>query len=266
MIDRASTPAPSKGIMVLAACVLLASAASAGPVKHPNLLFDREELAALKRKIETQPWAKTLWEKELSPNRNSSELFVRAMQYALYGDAAVGQSVKKDLLLRSNWDFHQWYGGALDWTDAAAYDLTYDGTYYLRQAEDGQRRVGAELEFAYPELSEELKLINLELRAGKPRSEALRNLADRTGVDDLSALVTMLIQTDKFGTSVAQSLRVQSDTLRTKRRQRAEEAAAKTGAKMVFPLVFCIFPAIWVVTIGPAAIKFVQVLFPMVHK
>jgi len=126
-------------------------------------------------------------------------------------------------------------------------------------------RVGSELAFAYPELSDELRLINLELRAGKPRAEALRNLADRTGVDDLSSLVTMLIQTDKFGTSVAQSLRVYSETLRTKRRQRAEEAAAKTGVKMVFPLVTCIFPAIWVVTIGPAAIRFVKVLFPMVE-
>lgn len=124
-------------------------------------------------------------------------------------------------------------------------------------------RVGHELAFAYPALAEELNLINLELRAGKPRAEALRNLADRTGVDDLSSLVTMLIQTDKFGTSVAQSLRVYSETLRTKRRQRAEEAAAKTGVKMVFPLVLCIFPAVWVVTIGPAAIRFVQVLFPM---
>jgi len=127
-------------------------------------------------------------------------------------------------------------------------------------------RVAAELNFAYPQLSEELKLINLELRAGKPRAEALRNLADRTGVDDLSSLVTMLIQTDKFGTSVAQSLRVYSETLRTKRRQRAEEAAAKTGVKMVFPLVFCIFPAIWVVTIGPAAIRFMTVLFPMIDN
>jgi tight adherence protein C len=127
-------------------------------------------------------------------------------------------------------------------------------------------RVASELEFAYPQLSSELKLINLELRAGKPRAEALRNLADRTGVDDLSSLVTMLIQTDKFGTSVAQSLRVYSETLRTKRRQRAEEAAAKTGVKMVFPLVFCIFPAIWVVTIGPAAIRFMTVLFPMIDN
>ena len=126
-------------------------------------------------------------------------------------------------------------------------------------------RVGSELAFAYPDLSNELRLVNLELRAGKPRPEALRNLADRTGVDDLQSLVTMLIQTDKFGTSVAQALRVYSETLRTKRRQRAEEAAAKTGVKMVFPLVFCIFPAIWVVTIGPAAIKFIKVLLPMVE-
>ena len=128
------------------------------------------------------------------------------------------------------------------------------------------QRVGTELTFAHPDLCDELKLINLELRAGKARSEALHNLAERTGVDDIRALVTMLVQTDKFGTSVAQSLRVHSETLRTKRRQRAEEAAAKTGVKMVFPLVFCIFPAIWVVTIGPAAIKFVQVIFPLAHN
>ena len=127
-------------------------------------------------------------------------------------------------------------------------------------------RVSEELAFAHPDLSSEMRLINLELRAGKARAEALRNFADRTGVDDISSLVTMLIQTDKFGTSVAQSLRVHSDVMRTKRRQRAEEAAAKTGVKMVFPLVFCIFPAIWVVTIGPAAIKFVQVLFPMAQN
>jgi tight adherence protein C len=127
-------------------------------------------------------------------------------------------------------------------------------------------RVSAELTFAHPDLSAELRLVNLELLAGTGRPQALRNLADRTGVDDLSSLVAMLVQTDKFGTSVAHSLRVFSDTLRTKRRQRAEEAAAKTGVKMVFPLVICIFPAIWVVTLGPAAIKFVQVLGPMGQK
>jgi len=127
-------------------------------------------------------------------------------------------------------------------------------------------RVGDELAFAHPDLSNELRLVNIELRAGKARTDALRNLADRTGLEDLVSLTTMLIQTDKFGTSVAQSLRVFSETLRTKRRQRAEEAAAKTGVKMVFPLVFCIFPAIWVVAIGPAALKFVQVIFPIAQN
>ncbi len=132
--------------------------------------------------------------------------------------------------------------------------------------DQAMQRVGDELEFAHPDLSNELRLVNLELRAGKGRVDALRNLAERTGVDDVASLVAMLIQTDRFGTSIAKSLRVHSETLRTKRRQRAEEAAAKTGVKMVFPLVFCIFPAIFVVTIGPAAIKFVTVLFPTINK
>jgi tight adherence protein C len=128
------------------------------------------------------------------------------------------------------------------------------------------QRVGEEIAFAHQALSDELRLVNLELRAGKGRTDALRALAERTGVDDLASLVAMLIQTDRFGTSVAQSLRVHAETMRTKRRQRAEEAAAKTGVKMVFPLVLCIFPAIWLVTIGPAAIKFVQVLTPMTQR
>ena len=128
------------------------------------------------------------------------------------------------------------------------------------------QRVSEELALAHPELCEELRLVNLELRAGKPRGEALRNLGERTGVDDLTSLTAMLIQTDRFGTSVARSLRVHSETMRSKRKQRAEEAAAKTGVKMVFPLVFCIFPAIWVVAIGPAALKFVQVIFPIAQN
>ena len=125
------------------------------------------------------------------------------------------------------------------------------------------QRVSEELAFAHPDLCDELRLINLELRAGTARSDALHNLAKRTELDDLQSLVTMLVQTDKFGTSVAKSLRVHSESLRTKRRQRAEEAAAKTGAKIVFPLVICIFPAIWVVTLGPAVLKFIEVLLPM---
>jgi tight adherence protein C len=132
--------------------------------------------------------------------------------------------------------------------------------------DQAMQRVAVELGSAHPELSDELRLIGLELRAGKARSEALHNLGARTGVDDVVSLVAMLVQTDKFGTSVAQSLRVHSATLRTKRRQRAEEAAAKTGVKMVFPLVFCIFPALWVVTLGPAIIKFIEVLMPLGQK
>ena len=128
------------------------------------------------------------------------------------------------------------------------------------------QRVGQELAFAHPDLCDEMRLVNLELRAGVGRPEALANLGERTGVDDVISLVAMLVQTDKFGTSVAQSLRVHSDTLRNKRRQRAEEKAAKLGAKMVFPLVICIFPAIWVVTIGPAAIKFIEVFAPMAQQ
>jgi tight adherence protein C len=127
-------------------------------------------------------------------------------------------------------------------------------------------RVGTELATTHPALSEEIRLATLELRAGKGRADALRNLANRTGLEDIGSLATMLIQTDKFGTSVATSLRVHSEVLRTKRRQRAEEAAAKTGVKMIFPLVFCIFPAIFVVAIGPAAITFVQVLIPALPK
>ena len=123
-------------------------------------------------------------------------------------------------------------------------------------------RVSQELRVAHPDLSDELQLVNLEMRVGKTRLEALRGLADRTGVDDIRALVAMLVQTDRFGTSVAQSLRIHSEDLRTRRRQRAEEKAAKTTVKMVPPLVFFIFPALMIVILGPAVITVVRVLLP----
>ena len=119
-------------------------------------------------------------------------------------------------------------------------------------------RVSQELRFAHPELSEELQIVNLEMRVGKTRLEALRELSQRTGLDDIKALVAMLIQTDRFGTSVAQALRVHSDELRMKRRQRAEEMAAKTTVKMVPVLVFFIFPALMVVILGPAVIAIMR--------
>ena len=121
-------------------------------------------------------------------------------------------------------------------------------------------RVGEDLRHAHPDLSDEFYLMNLELRAGKPRAEALRNLYNRTGVDDIKALVTTLVQTDRFGTSIAQALRVHSDSLRTERRQRAEEQAAKTTIKMVPPLVVFVLPSIIIVTLGPAIIQLYRTL------
>jgi tight adherence protein C len=124
-------------------------------------------------------------------------------------------------------------------------------------------RVGQDLHHAHPDLSDEFHFVNLEMRAGKPRAEALRNLVDRTGVDDIRSLVGTLIQTDRFGTSVAQALRVHSDSLRTERRQRAEEQAAKTTIKMVPPLVIFVLPSIIFVTIGPAVIELIRQLGPV---
>jgi tight adherence protein C len=121
-------------------------------------------------------------------------------------------------------------------------------------------RVADEIFRLSPVLSEQMTLVNLEIRAGTAREEALRNLADRTGLADIASLTAMLIQTDRFGTSVAQALRIHADTMRTKRRQRAEEAAAKTTIKLIFPLVFCIFPALFVVILGPAMIQIMAAL------
>jgi tight adherence protein C len=112
-----------------------------------------------------------------------------------------------------------------------------------------------ELFTAHPALAEELRMITTEIRAGKPRMEAFKNFARRTGVDDVKSLVAMLTQTDRFGTSVADALRIQSDTSRTKRRQSAEERAGKVGVKLVFPLVLCLFPALYVVCFGPVVVK-----------
>jgi len=128
------------------------------------------------------------------------------------------------------------------------------------------QRVAQELQSAHTELADELGLVHLEMRAGKPRAEALRNLALRTGVDDVRALVSVLVQTDRFGTGISQALRVHSDALRVERRQRAEEAAAKVSVKMVPVLVFLIFPAMFIVSLGPAAIAIFRTLLPAMQK
>jgi tight adherence protein C len=123
-------------------------------------------------------------------------------------------------------------------------------------------RVGEEMKLRNAVVSEEFRLMGLELRAGKLRRDALRNLGIRTGLDDVKSLMTLLIQTDKFGTSVAQALRVHSDSMRTKRYQKAEEIAAKLPVKLVFPLILFIFPSLFVVIIGPAVIRIFRVLLP----
>jgi tight adherence protein C len=123
-------------------------------------------------------------------------------------------------------------------------------------------RVGEEMRLSNKVLYEEFKLLSLELRAGKQRRDALRNLAMRTDMEDVSSLVTLLIQTDKFGTSIAQALRVHSDSMRTKRYQRAEELATKLPVKMVFPLIVFIFPSIFVTVLGPAIIQIFRILLP----
>jgi tight adherence protein C len=122
-------------------------------------------------------------------------------------------------------------------------------------------KASEELAIAYPALAQELKILMTETRAGKSRLDAFRNLAERTKVEDVRALVAMLIQTDRFGTSVSMALKTHAEVSRTKRRQRAEERAAKVGVKLVFPLVLCLFPAFYVVTLGPAIIQFIRVFF-----
>ena len=119
-------------------------------------------------------------------------------------------------------------------------------------------RVGDELKDVHPDISEEFQLTNLEIRVGRERDEALRNLAERTGVDDLRSLVAMLIQADRFGTSIAKAVRVYADSLRTKRRQRAEQAAQKAAVKLLFPLAFFLFPTLFIIMLGPAVINLID--------
>ena len=128
------------------------------------------------------------------------------------------------------------------------------------------QHVGRELQMTHKELSEELSLVNLEMRAGKRRSEALRNLAERTGEPELQKLVAVLVQTDRFGTSIGDSLRAHSDFLRIKRRQEAEERAGKVGVKLVFPIFFFILPAMLVVAAGPGLLQVFKYLFPLMKQ
>lgn len=124
------------------------------------------------------------------------------------------------------------------------------------------RKVADEMKKSYRIIAEEFGLCNLQLQMGRPRSEVLKDMGRRSGVEDLQSLASILIQADKFGSSIAQALRVQSESMRTRRRQIAEEKAAKTAVKLIFPLVLFIFPGIFVVLVGPAAITMVREMFP----
>lgn len=127
-------------------------------------------------------------------------------------------------------------------------------------------QVAKELQHAHPEISEEFGFVNLELKAGKRRMEALRNLTERTNVEELKKLVAVMIQADRFGTGIAASLRGHADYMRVQARQEAEEKAAKLGVKLIFPIFFCILPSLFIVTVGPIAIKIVRELIPMLNE
>jgi tight adherence protein C len=127
-------------------------------------------------------------------------------------------------------------------------------------------QVAKELQSAHPEICSEFTVMNLELRAGKRRAEALHNLAERTGVEDVRKLVAVLVQTDRFGTSIAQSLRGHADYLRAMARRRAEERASKLAVKLVFPIFFCVLPSLFVVTVGPVITHMVRDLIPMIEN
>lgn len=125
------------------------------------------------------------------------------------------------------------------------------------------KKVGEEVRPICKDLSDEFNMVNLEVKAGRPRSESFKNLGLRTGVAEVQNLMTLLTQTNRFGTSMAKALRVHSDAMRVKRRQLAEERAAKTAVKLVIPLIFCIFPGIMIVLGGPAVIRIWKSIFPM---
>lgn len=131
--------------------------------------------------------------------------------------------------------------------------------------DQAMRKVAEEMKKSYRVIAEEFGLCNLQLQMGKRRAEALQDLGQRSGVDDLRTLASILIQADKFGSSIAQALRVQSDSMRTRRRQIAEEKAAKTAVQLIFPLVLFIFPGIFVVLVGPAAISMYREMFSVMN-
>ena len=188
----------------------------------------------------------------------SAKFGTNTLLFYLLGAAAIGYYLPnfllKNMIARRQREVFESFPDALDlMTVCVEAGLAMDAAL---------ARVAAEIGLKSAILSDELHLVTLELRAGSSKEKALSNLALRTGVEDVDALVAMLIQSERFGTSIADSLRVQSDQLRTKRRQRAEEQAAKIALKLLFPLIFFIFPSLLVVLMGPAFIQIYRVLLP----
>lgn len=179
---------------------------------------------------------------------------ILSIALSLFGGAAL-----PDMWLKSRMNFRM---RRIQFALPDAMDLAIVAVEAGLGLDQALKRVGDEIKISYPELSEELYLRNIEVNMGRTRADALRNFAERIGVEDLKALVAILIQTDRFGTSVGAALRTFSESLRVKRRQRAEEQAAKLAVKMIVPMVVFVFPAVFVVILGPAAITIVRDLLP----
>lgn len=169
----------------------------------------------------------------------------------------VGYLTPRSVLDRMTQKRHQ----RLRWGLADALDLLVVSVEAGLGVNAAMVRVSSEMRRVHPEISEEFEMVNLEIRVGREREEALRNLAERTGVDDLRGLCAMLIQADRFGTSIARAIRAYSDSLRTKRRQRAEQAAQKAAIKLLFPLAVFLFPTLFIALIGPAMLQLMDTFF-----
>lgn len=179
--------------------------------------------------------------------------------FAVWGmiGAAVGFYLPRYILRRKIAGRQQ----RITWALADAMDLMVVAVEAGLGLNASLNRVGDELKPLHPEMHYELDLVNLEIRVGRSREEALRNLAERTGVDDIRSFVALLIQADRYGSSIAKAVRIFADSLRTKRRQRAEQASQKAALKLLFPLTMFLFPVIILVVLGPAVLNLIDVVF-----
>jgi tight adherence protein C len=179
--------------------------------------------------------------------------------FAVFGmlGAAVGFYLPRYVLYRKTKGRQQ----RITWGLADALDLMVVAVEAGLGLNAALNRVGDELKSLHPDMHVEIELVNLEIRVGRSREEALRNLAERTGVEDIRAFVALLIQADRYGSSIAKAVRIFADSLRTKRRQRAEQIAQKAALKLLFPLTFFLFPVIILIVLGSALLNLYDVMF-----